>query len=361
VEKSKFSFKRGGQNVQGFTIQFARAIAECVGNITYSFKELSRTDKQSEMFVYAWDLETNTMQSRSFIVRHVRDKTVNYKNVATELESQRDIYENNANNAAKRIRECILGVLPTAARMKGQTIVESLKKEKYPVERMEEFIRNIVDKFKKLGVSRLQLIKERDNRPCEMWMRSDLSILNEHYDSIENETTTIYDIFDIKQKVVELVPKKEKKGSVHEFTKPFTKEEPKDQTIHKLNNEKAIPKKPGPEVITELRTLYKANSSVVAKALDDNPTFELQIKQALSNRNQTTAAELLQTFKKYINAGTLSVNVSQLKKASENPDYFHHFDRLADNGEFSKEDIKTIINNNDDSLAIKALDSIRKG
>ena len=57
---------------------------------------------------YAWDLETNTRQTKVFTVPHIREtKTGNYP-----LTSSRDIYEMVANQAARRVRACILGIIP---------------------------------------------------------------------------------------------------------------------------------------------------------------------------------------------------------------------------------------------------------
>ena len=41
---------------------------------SYSYlRELSRRAGESEMEAYAWDLETNTMSSQKFTVKHIRD------------------------------------------------------------------------------------------------------------------------------------------------------------------------------------------------------------------------------------------------------------------------------------------------
>jgi len=143
---------------------------------------------------------------------------------------------------------------------------------------------------------------------------------------------------------------------------PFTETEKKKQTGGMLHNGASNPTiGAGPKVISELRDLYKANIPAVNKITDDDPMFLLQIKKALQNRNATDAAPLLKKLQAHINPGTLNPNVSQLQKAFDNPDYIEAFAKLSESGEFSREDIKTIISNNDDTLAIKALDSIRIG
>jgi hypothetical protein len=96
--------------VAGETIHLARELARCWGNILYTVAELDRDDmrRRSEMVAFAWDLETNAQARLTFIVPHVRDTKEGHKPIT----DMRDIYENNANMGARRLRECIFAVLP---------------------------------------------------------------------------------------------------------------------------------------------------------------------------------------------------------------------------------------------------------
>lgn len=107
--KAFYSFPRGGQAVEGPTIRFAEELARCWGNIDYGIKELSQDDGKSEMQAYAWDLETNAQSVQNFTNPHQREQG---KKMVT-LTSQRDIYENNANMATRRLRSRILAILPS--------------------------------------------------------------------------------------------------------------------------------------------------------------------------------------------------------------------------------------------------------
>ena len=109
AEKAFYSFPRGGQTVEGPTIRFAEELARCWGNIDYGIKELSQDEGKSEMQAYAWDLETNAQSVQNFTNPHQREQ--GRKMVA--LTSQRDIYENNANMATRRLRSRILAILPS--------------------------------------------------------------------------------------------------------------------------------------------------------------------------------------------------------------------------------------------------------
>lgn len=109
AEKAFYSFPRGGQTVEGPTIRFAEELARCWGNIDYGIKELSQDDGKSEMQAYAWDLETNAQSVQNFTNLHQREVGKKMQN----LTSLRDIYENNANMATRRLRSRILAILPS--------------------------------------------------------------------------------------------------------------------------------------------------------------------------------------------------------------------------------------------------------
>src|SRR5580698_3785894 len=109
AERAFYRYPRAGETITGPSVQLARELARCFGNVQYGVAELRRDDGfgQSEMLAFAWDLETNTRSSTTFIVAHVRDT----KEGAKPLTDMRDIYETNANNGARRLREMIFAIL----------------------------------------------------------------------------------------------------------------------------------------------------------------------------------------------------------------------------------------------------------
>ena len=111
AERAFFRFPRAGGSVTGPSIHLARELARCWGNIQYGIAELRRDDDAgfSEVQAYAWDVQTNTRSAHVFVVPHKRDK----RGGPEKLTELRDIYENNANNGARRVREAIFAVLPT--------------------------------------------------------------------------------------------------------------------------------------------------------------------------------------------------------------------------------------------------------
>lgn len=108
AEQAIYSYPRGGQNVSGPSIRLAESLAQTWGNIDYGIIELNQNNGISEMMAYAWDLETNTRVTKIFGVEHKRDT----KKGTYQLTDSRDIYEATANFGARRMRACILGVIP---------------------------------------------------------------------------------------------------------------------------------------------------------------------------------------------------------------------------------------------------------
>lgn len=152
AEVAFFKFPRGGQTVSGESIHLAVEMARCWGNIVYGIVELSRADakSESEMMAFAWDLETNTRSQMGFIVPHRRDTQQGPK----ALVDMRDIYENNANMGARRLRECIFRVLPTHVREIGKaTCLETLQKGESEKPLNLRFA-ELLEHAEKLGISR---------------------------------------------------------------------------------------------------------------------------------------------------------------------------------------------------------------
>ena len=152
AESATYSYPRGGTQVTGPSIRLAEAIAQAWGNIDCGVIELESKNGASEMMAYAWDLETNTRVTKMFKVKHVRDT----KKGQQTLSDSRDIYEATANFGARRLRACVLAVIPGDV---VERAVEACKdtvinKDKTPVDQQ---IKNLEKAFKEFKVTREQL------------------------------------------------------------------------------------------------------------------------------------------------------------------------------------------------------------
>lgn len=180
AERAFFRFPRGGQTVSGASVHLARELARCWGNIDYGVKELARDDNygQSEMLAFAWDLETNARSELAFIVPHMRDK----KGGAQKLVDMRDIYENNANNGARRLRECIFSMLPPwfteeAKEICNRTITETDQS-------LPDQIAEGIKRYQDIGVT-LENLEAKLGRARGAWTAHDVAQLRVIYQSLQ--------------------------------------------------------------------------------------------------------------------------------------------------------------------------------
>jgi len=176
-----FAFPRGGERVAGPSVYLARELAGMWGNVTYGVAEMLRDDehKQSEMQAYAWDLERNVRVSSTFIVPHIRDTKKGPKPI-TEM---RDIYENNANAGARRVREAIFSVLPLWFVDEAQEIAAKTN-EHGGGKPLQQRVADAVAAFERLGVSPDQMA-DRIGRAASRWTGQDLAQLQTLYGSIQ--------------------------------------------------------------------------------------------------------------------------------------------------------------------------------
>lgn len=108
AERALYRYSRGGQTVEGASIRLAEALANRWGNIDCGWKVVECTDEESILEAWAHDLETNNRKSVRWQVRHIRSTKMGTR----RLTDPRDVYENTANEGARRLRACILAVIP---------------------------------------------------------------------------------------------------------------------------------------------------------------------------------------------------------------------------------------------------------
>lgn len=112
AQVSTYIYSKGKTEISGPSIRAAEAIAQAWGNVQFGFKEIERGHDKgigySEVEAFAWDIEANTKRSLQFRVAHKRDT----KSGTYPLTDEREIYEMVANQAQRRVRACIMAVIP---------------------------------------------------------------------------------------------------------------------------------------------------------------------------------------------------------------------------------------------------------
>ena len=186
-----YSYPRGGQDVTGPSIRLAEALVQEWGNIQFGIRELSSRDGVSTVEAYAWDVETNTRQVKTFQVPHVRHS----RKGTTRLTDPRDIYEMVANQGARRLRTCILGVIPgdvAEAAVRQCEVTQSANVEITP-ETTQAMIKTFQERW---GISQ-ELIEKRIGKRAEAINAAQMLSLRKIAQSLRDGMSKPADWFDI--------------------------------------------------------------------------------------------------------------------------------------------------------------------
>lgn len=175
----------------GPSVHLMRELARIWGNIEYSVRELRRDDEagESEVLACAWDVQTNTRSSRSFIVPHAKMVGRNRQ----PLVDLNEIYLSNQNVGARAVRECIASVLPTwfteAAQDLCRNTIEHGEGEPLP-----DRIAKMVAAYAKIGVS-VERLESKLGSKRGQWTGADVADMGIAYISITREGQSADEMF----------------------------------------------------------------------------------------------------------------------------------------------------------------------
>lgn len=189
AEAAVYSYAKGGSSVQGPSIRLAEAIAQNWGNMQFGLRELSQANGESTVQAYAWDVETNTRREITFQVPHLRyTKRGSYR-----VEDPREIYELVANNGSRRLRACILAVIPgdvTEAAVNQCDVTMNARADTSP-----EAVAKLVRAFAEYGVSKEQ-IEKRIQRRLDAIQPAQVVALRKVYASLKDGMSNPEEWFD---------------------------------------------------------------------------------------------------------------------------------------------------------------------
>lgn len=210
AEQSMYAYPRAGTTVTGPSIRLAEVLAQNWGNLDFGVIEIEQRGGESTVMAYAWDLETNVRQTKVFSVRHAR---FTKKSGIVKLSDPRDIYEMTANQGARRMRACILGVIPgdiveAAVDQCGLTLRGDHE------EPLEDRIRRMTTAFSELGVTS-KMLESNLGHKLETTNEHELVKLRAIFRSVKDNMASIDSFFDRGQKPAETM---KKTGKVEEGT-----------------------------------------------------------------------------------------------------------------------------------------------
>ncbi len=262
ADQAVYSYAKGGSDISGPSIRLAETMAQSWGNMQFGIRELEQSEGESTVQAYAWDVETNTRREITFQVPHVRHtKKGQYK-----LEDPREVYELIANQGSRRLRACILAVIPgdvTEAAVNQCDVTMRTKADTSP-----EAVQKMLQAFEVYGVVKEQ-IEARIQRRVDAIQPAQIVSLKKIYASLRDGMSKIEDWFD---------PVDGQQATTADFKKAAPKAEPK------VEPEKAEAKTSNPEMTAEEKAAIAAKEQAEAEAAEQGQQAETTTRAARTPR-----------------------------------------------------------------------------
>lgn len=229
AEGALYSYNKGGTEVSGPSIRLAETLAQSWGNFQCGIRELSQQNGISSVEAFAWDIENNLRVTKTFQVSHVRYSKSRGNTILTD---PRDIYEKVANDGARRLRACILAVIPSdvveaAVHQCNETLTAN-------ADTSSEAIKKLVATFKTFKVTP-EMLQKRIGNKIESIRPAQLIGLRKIYISLKDDMSKVSDWFDdsVTSSTIDTINKQVTDISVAEEVNPEAEPEVSPEIIAK--------------------------------------------------------------------------------------------------------------------------------
>ena len=230
AEAATYSYPRGKETVTGPSIRLAEALASAYGNIEAGWRELARSKDRvtgitsSECEAFCFDKETNIRRKIQFTVPHIRERRDGDK----PLTGERDIYELCANMASRRIRACILQVLPGFLVDEALELCEETLRKADGGKPLADRVRDMAAKFAEIGVSR-EMLEAHLEHGLESCVQAELVKLGRTFNALRDGQVRVNEVF--------TVPEPAKKGGMAAAAAAPQKAAQQPHTAEKVSKE----------------------------------------------------------------------------------------------------------------------------
>ena len=261
AENALYQYSRGGTDISGPSIRLAEALINAYGNAKSGFEVIDSNPDFSRVRAYAYDMETNTLQERTFDVEHIRQT----KTGRTKLTDPRDIYETVANNASRRERACILALIPGDLQDYAVSLCKTTLEKAVDItpDKIEGLCRGLA----KFGVSKV-MIEARIQRHMDAITAQQYVWLCSVGTSLKEGVAKVDDFFD-------------------RDAKPIG--EPAKETLSKPAPEKTAEKKPAAKMQQKENTEPKAGTAV-----NETPSVADIPDEVWNGKQITTEGEIIE-------------------------------------------------------------------
>jgi len=188
ARESGYLYPRGGELVSGPSIRLAEVLAQNWGNLDFGIVEVEQVAGKSVMQTYAWDLESNARQTKVFTISHQRHT----RSGSYTLTDSRDIYELTANQGARRLRACILGIIPGDLQDEAQ---DECDKAMLVGHTLEEWRVSLVKWFGDAFGITLEQLEHRVKTESTKWKEHETVMLMKIYRTLKDNQASVGDYF----------------------------------------------------------------------------------------------------------------------------------------------------------------------
>lgn len=195
AEIANYEYAKGGSSVSGLSVHSMQAIAQQWGNMEFGWSEVSRgvgADHVpfSEVRAFAWDLQSRTCRPLQFIVKHWIDT----KSGGRKLRDEREVYELCANMAQRRVRACLMAVIPKDVQDAAEQQAALTLKSK--ADTSPEAMAKMVEAFAPFGVTK-EHIEKLIQRRLDAIAPAQVVRLKRIYASLRDEMSTPAEWFEM--------------------------------------------------------------------------------------------------------------------------------------------------------------------
>lgn len=195
AEIANYEYAKGGSSVSGLSVHSMQAIAQQWGNMEFGWSEIARGVGSdgvpfSEVRAFAWDLQSRTSRPLQFIVKHWIDT----KTGGRKLRDEREVYELCANMAQRRVRACLMAVIPKDVQDAAEQQAALTLKSK--ADTSPEAMAKMLEAFAPFGVTK-EHIEKRIQRCLDAIAPAQVVQLKRIYASLRDEMSTPAEWFEI--------------------------------------------------------------------------------------------------------------------------------------------------------------------
>jgi hypothetical protein len=200
ADGAAYRFPRGGQTVTGPSVDLARELARCWGNIRYGLRIVSADEEQVHIKGYAYDLETNNYtEAEDKFAKLVQRKNRNTGRAEWVAPDERDLRELVNRRGAICVRNAILQLMPPDVIDDAlERATETLRKAAAGefTQNREQAVRRMAAAFSEFGVTTAMLEAKLGHSLAEM-SPEEMASLRQMYASIRDGQSKREDYFEV--------------------------------------------------------------------------------------------------------------------------------------------------------------------